>query len=94
MALFISQADDNALENHPRYSQREIEFILRHEKVTRLDDLVLRRTLIAMLGELSRELLNELGDLCADTLRWSEERTKDEVQRVLEVLRVKHRVEL
>ena len=94
LALFISQADDYALENHPRYSRREIEFILRHEKVTRLDDLVLRRTLIAMLGELSRELLNELGDLCAETLGWSAERTEDEVQRVLEVLHVKHKVRL
>ena len=94
LALFISQAHDNALANHPRYSRREIEFILRHEKVTRLDDLVLRRTLIAMLGELSRELLNELGDLCAETLGWSAERTEDEVQRVLEVLHVKHKVEL
>ena len=85
---------DCALSQHAGYSRREIEFILREEKVARLDDLLLRRTLIAMLGELTRELLHELAEIAAETLCWSAERKEQEIQRAIEILRVRHRVEL
>ncbi len=94
VALFIAQASDEALSAHPAYSRREIEFMLEHEQVARLDDLLLRRTLMAMLGEVTPALLGELAALCAKTLCWSDERKAAEIQRALELLRVKHRVEL
>ena len=94
IAMFICAAKDRALENHPSYSRREIEFILQQEKVTRLEDLVLRRTLIAMLGDLTRPLLDELAEICAATLAWSDERKKTEVQRTHELLSCKHQVKL
>ncbi|MCY4018706.1 MAG: glycerol-3-phosphate dehydrogenase/oxidase [Chloroflexi bacterium] len=95
IAMFASASDkDRVLANHPGYSRREIEFILRHEKVTQLEDLVLRRTVIAMLGNLTRRLLDELADICAETLVWSDERKEKEVQRTLELLRSKHLIDL
>ena len=94
VAMFIAQADDKPLAAHPAYSQREISFILQQEKVERLDDLLLRRTLLAMLGEVTRELLHELAEICAETLQWTGERKAAEIQRAIELLRVKHRVEL
>ena len=94
IAMFISAASDRALENHPSYSRREIEFILQQEKVTRLEDLVLRRTVIAMLGDLTRSLLEELAEICAETLAWSDMQKKKEVQRTLELLCCKHQVKL
>ena len=94
IAQSLHQANDHPLTHHFGYSRREIEFILREEKVARLDDLLLRRSLIAMLGELTRELLNELAEIVAETLCWSAERKAQEIQRALEILRVKHRVEL
>ena len=60
----------------PRYSRREVEFILREEKVERLDDLLLRRSLIAMRGGSTHELLRELAEISAETLGWSEGRMK------------------
>ncbi len=94
VALFIAQAPDNPLGALPAYSQREIVFMLTNEKVERLDDLLLRRTLMAMLGLVTPALLHELADLCAATLNWSAERERREIQRAIELLRVKHRVEL
>lgn len=95
VAMFIvASGEDRALANHPGHSRREIEFILRYEKVARLEDLVLRRTVIAMLGDLSRPLLNELADICSETLLWSDERAQKEVQRTLELLRSKHLIDL
>ena len=94
IAIFISTTNDHVLENHTSYSRREIEFILRQEKVTRLEDLVLRRTVIAMLGDLTRPLLNELAEICAETLAWSDMQKKREIQRTLELLCCKHQVKL
>ena len=94
IAVAISAANDQALENHSAYSRREIEFILKQEKVERLDDLLLRRSLIAMLGQTTRALIHEIAEICAETLGWTDERKGDEIERTLELLRVKHRVVL
>ena len=93
-AAYMSNENDCPLANHAGYSQREVEYILKCEKVERLDDLLLRRSLIAMLGELTRELLFELAEHCAETLGWSADRKALEIARALDILRVKHRVEL
>lgn len=94
IARYISCDYDRPLARHEGYSRREIEFLLRREKVERLDDLLLRRTLIAMLGELTRELLRELAEIAAGALGWSAEREAQEVERTLALLRRRHRVEL
>lgn len=93
-AQYISETNDKPLENYPSYSQREVEFIANEEKLTRLDDLVLRRSLIAMLGDLTPALLNELADIAAKKLGWSEEQKQAEIERTVAILSKKHRVEL
>ena len=94
VADYISRANDEPLTHHPRYSRREIEFILKTEKPGRLDDLVLRRSVIAMLGELNRGLLDELAELGAQTLGWTSERQRQETAHAVETLRRKHRLDL
>ncbi|MCY2991163.1 MAG: glycerol-3-phosphate dehydrogenase/oxidase [Planctomycetota bacterium] len=68
---FLAGGPDEPLRQHAGYSRREIEFLVRHEKIVRLDDLVLRRTAIALLGELTGELLQELTGIVAPLLGWS-----------------------
>ena len=94
MAKFISRDTDRPLTHDGRYSRREIQFLLLREKVERLDDLVLRRTLLAMLGDITRELLHELAAICARGLGWNDARKAQEIQRAIDILRQKHRVEL
>ena len=90
----ISRGDDSPLAHHAAYSRRELEFSLRAEKVERLDDLLLRRTLLAMRGQLSPELLDELAQICAETLGWPAARKAGEIQRCKDILRRRHRVHL
>ena len=94
VAGYIASGPDRSLAHHPRYSRREVEFILREEKVERLDDLLLRRSLIAMLGGSTRELLRELAEIAAETLGWSDAGMKQEIARAEEILRRRHRVDL
>jgi glycerol-3-phosphate dehydrogenase len=67
-------------------------FLVQHEKVQRLDDLLLRRSMLAMLGRLNRDAVNEIADLTADALGWSLEKKKAEAERTLRLLGERHRV--
>jgi glycerol-3-phosphate dehydrogenase len=55
---------DVPLSSCPTYSVPEIMWIIRNEKVRRLEDVVLRRTNLALLGQVSMPLLEELSQLC------------------------------
>jgi glycerol-3-phosphate dehydrogenase len=85
---------DIPLRHHAGFSQREIAFIAECERVVHLDDLVLRRTLLALLGQLNRALLDEIAGIVAASLGWSLEATKAEVERTLKLLEVDHGVQL
>jgi len=94
VAEFIAEAPDQPLDHHAGYSRREVEFILRHEGVAHLDDLILRRTPIALLGELTEDLFEELLSLMATSCEWSEEETRAESNRVRAILRERHGLDL
>lgn len=94
VASFIGAGRDEALREHAAYSRREISYLVREEKILHLDDLVLRRSLLAMLGELTPELLEELAQIVGESLGWSEEETHAEVKRTAAILQDKHNVSL
>lgn len=91
---YLVSNTDHLLVNHPEYSRREIEYIIQNEHVAHLDDLVLRRTTLALKGELSRQLLIELADIQANLLGWSLEEKEEEIARTQKLLIVKHRLNL
>ena len=94
VARFISSADDKPLRWLPAYSRREILFMAEQEKVIHLDDVILRRTLMALLGQVSFELLAELAGVLAPALEWSEQRTQQEIDRAVGLLETEHGVKL
>ena len=94
VALFISQGVDKPLEALPTYSEREIGFLAKREKVIHLEDLVLRRTHIAKLGMLTHPLLKELTEITASYLGWDREQKAAEMQRTLRLLADKHGIVL
>ena len=94
VAEFMKRGADEALKSLPEYSQREIIFLAQNEKVIHLDDLVLRRTMIAMLGRLTRDALIEINDILGETLGWSMEQKNAEVKRTLRLLADRHGVRL
>ena len=86
---YTSGAADSALRHHPGYTRREIEYLIEHERVVHLDDLVLRRTTLALLGELTGPLAAELADIAAPILEWSDAEKQAELERTSRVLREK-----
>lgn len=83
---------DKSLKHHWSYSHQEIVFLAREEKIIHLEDLVLRRTNLAKLGELTPALLAELASVLRVPLDWSERRCKEEIERTVRVLQDKHGV--
>ncbi|NWF64683.1 MAG: glycerol-3-phosphate dehydrogenase/oxidase [Chloroflexi bacterium] len=94
IAEFMNLAADAPLDSLTGYSRRELLFVIQHEKAEHLDDLLLRRTMLAMLGKLSRDAIIECAMLMADALHWSLERRNAEAERALRLLADRHRVRL
>jgi len=94
VAAFLQAGPDALLSFHRGYSRREIEFIAGRERVVHLDDLILRRTLIGMLGEASIPLLEELATIVSPVLGWSQQDAAAEVERTVQLLLRVHGVTL
>ncbi len=94
VAKFISNAPDGPLRWLHAYSRREILFMAEQEKIVHLDDLILRRTIMALLGQLSLALLVELAGVLRPALEWSEEKTQQEIERTVTLMAKAHGVKL
>jgi glycerol-3-phosphate dehydrogenase len=94
IADFIKRAPDEPLKFLQNYSKREILYLAQHEKIEHLDDLILRRSLLAMLGKLSTQSLLELVSILGENFNWSSVQENDEAERTLRVLENRHRVRL
>jgi len=92
IASYMTQGQDRPLEHHPGYSRREIAFLVKNEMVTHLDDLILRRSLLAWLGQLTPDLLKELAEITAQQLNWSRGRVEKEIEQTREILSHDHGV--
>ena len=82
------------LKTTPDYSRNEIAQIVAREKIVHLDDLLLRRTLLAYLGGLNRSIVERLADFTGDALGWDSKQKDDEVERTLRILVEKHQLSL
>jgi len=94
IATFIGSNGDHALTHIPDMSQREIFFLAQKEKVCHLDDLILRRSMLAMLGHLTIPAIGDLAEVMSSALGWSYEQREAEVQRTLHLLADRHGVQL
>ncbi|MGZ6347504.1 MAG: glycerol-3-phosphate dehydrogenase C-terminal domain-containing protein, partial [Anaerolineales bacterium] len=86
--------DATPIKTDPEYTRGEIIAIIKREKVIHLDDLLIRRTLLAYLGQLTRALVEEIGDWLGDEMGWSAGQRKEEKERVIGILADKHGVRL
>jgi len=88
----LAAGKDTRLVSNPDFSQREILYLVQNEKVVHLDDLLLRRTLLAFLGGLSLPLIVELADISGSFLGWDDGRKQKEINQTLAILAQKHGV--
>jgi glycerol-3-phosphate dehydrogenase len=92
VAAYLRAGPDSPLACYPGYSRREIEYMALHERVVHLDDVVLRRTLMALLGHVNRPLLEELAAIMSPVLKWSRADAASEVERTMQLLERVHGV--
>jgi glycerol-3-phosphate dehydrogenase len=85
---------DSPLQFNPNYSHHEIAYLLRTEQVVHLDDLLLRRTLIGMLGETSLGLVAEIAIIAEQVLGWDHERVGAEIARTQKLFLERHQIKL
>ncbi|MBN2386930.1 MAG: glycerol-3-phosphate dehydrogenase/oxidase [Anaerolineales bacterium] len=94
IAGFLAGRTDAPLAHYPEMTRGEIVFLVTQEGVVHLDDLLLRRTMLAILGQLTHSLVEELGEICGATLGWSQGERQAEVKRALKILADRHGVRL
>jgi len=87
-------AKDAPLTHLEGYTTDEVRFLVGHEQVEHLGDLIYRRTSVAFVGAITAPLLDELAELAGDTLGWSAQRRRDEVASATRDLAELHQVTL
>lgn len=92
IAAFISAGADEPIRGATDYSHREIMFVASNEKVVHLDDVILRRSLLGMLGKVDGDVLAQLGEAVGAALGWTDEQIQQEIERTATILVQKHGV--
>ena len=94
VATFLTEGDDTPLKNNDDYTVREIEFLIQRERVMHLDDLLMRRTSIGLLGEGTPELLDELADQLTRLRELTPEQRQAEIDHTRAIMKELHSVEI
>lgn len=82
------------LPDAPDYSRAEIDWIARHEQVQHLEDIVLRRTTLAITGRLTPALCHAVAEIADAALGWPAGRRQAELDRLADLLATRHGVVL
>jgi glycerol-3-phosphate dehydrogenase len=94
IASHSDQGAATPLQHCSDYLHGEIAYLARAEKVVHLDDFVLRRSSLAMLGQLTRPLLTEIAEVIGETVGWSAAEQQAEVERTVILLNERHGVRM
>ncbi|MGX9179890.1 FAD-dependent oxidoreductase [Mesorhizobium sp. BHbdii] len=93
VAAYMAAGHDELLPGSD-YSAREIRYLIANEYVEQLEDLLLRRTTIAITGALSADLLDAVLDILAVEKNWDAARKAFERTDFLALLQHRHGVDL
>ncbi|WP_334175910.1 glycerol-3-phosphate dehydrogenase/oxidase [Pseudoxanthobacter sp.] len=95
-ALAIAEAmaagPDRPVAGAPSYSRAEIAWLAQNERVERLEDIVLRRTLIAFEGLAVPEVLADLAEIVGAALGWNRARREEELAATVALMAARHGV--
>ncbi|HKG53044.1 MAG TPA: glycerol-3-phosphate dehydrogenase/oxidase [Anaerolineales bacterium] len=94
IATYMNGGTDFIIKTLPDFTLREITFLVQHEKICHLDDFVLRRSMLGMLGRVTREMIEELARFLGNALGWNAEQKEAEIARTLSILAERHGVRL
>lgn len=94
IATYMNGGTDFIFRSLPDFTLREVIFLAQHEKICHLDDFLIRRSMLAMLGRATGEMVEELARALGNALGWDEELKAAEVARTLLILADRHGVQL
>jgi glycerol-3-phosphate dehydrogenase len=94
MALRFKVAGDEPLQHAPDYSVAEVAWLCTDTGVIHLDDLVIRRTLLAIRGLITDAALVEMAGIAGQALGWDAGRERQELHNCASALRERHGVRL
>lgn len=86
----MSQQPDQPLHANPDWSQNELRFLIQHEQVQTLEDLLIRRTPLAISGLLTVPLIQEVNSLLAEERNWSPDQAEQHLNQTLSRLAKLH----
>lgn len=86
IAKFIVDEHGKPLKSITNWNTAEVKYILQTEKPIHLDDIFIRRSTIAWLGNASEEVIEEFAELMADHMDWNREKKKEEILKVKKYL--------
>jgi glycerol-3-phosphate dehydrogenase len=90
----IEKAGNSPLASKPTWQKGEVEFLIENEKPVHVEDLLLRRSTLAWLGEVTKPLIVEMAAIFAEKLGWSKLVQDQEVERTISNLKEYHGIEL
>ncbi len=88
----LGRPDDIRLDGRTETTAAEIVYLIRHEFVTSLSDLVLRRTSLAIAGDISMVSIERIADVLAVERGWTSSHRDDEVTNLIAELDTYHGV--
>ncbi|MHA7245256.1 glycerol-3-phosphate dehydrogenase/oxidase [Arthrobacter tecti] len=94
VAAFLTSGEDRPLRSSHELSVRELAYMVEHEQVQHIDDVLIRRTSLAFNGLIGEELIEEVAGVLSDLLGWSTTQREQELAHVRRVLAQQHRVDV
>ncbi|ESZ40510.1 glycerol-3-phosphate dehydrogenase/oxidase [Mesorhizobium sp. L2C066B000] len=88
----LGRPDDIRLDDRTETTAAEIVYLIRHEFVTSLSDLVLRRTSLAICGDISMAMIERIADALAAERSWNRRYRGDAVKSLVVELGTYHGV--
>ena len=89
---YLAEGPDRLFNSTKELSTRELAYMVEHEQIGHLVDVLIRRTSLAFRGLVTEELLAELATTLAPLLGWDAARSAAEVELAETVLAEAHRV--
>ncbi|KNC17778.1 FAD-dependent oxidoreductase [Arthrobacter sp. RIT-PI-e] len=91
---YLTAGDDALFTSTDELSTREVAYMVEHEQIGHLIDVLVRRTSLAFRGLVTKELLAELAQTLAPLLGWSNTEAAGEIEQAERILADAHRVEV
>ncbi|WP_253904231.1 glycerol-3-phosphate dehydrogenase/oxidase [Arthrobacter sp. Br18] len=91
---FLAEKPERLFNATRELSGREVAYMVEHEQIGHLVDILIRRTSLAFRGLVTSELLTELAQALAPLLGWDETETAGQIRGAESILAERHRVQV